>query len=141
MIDEETISKLVKVAHEAKETAYSPYSRFHVGAALLSKNGDRIFTGCNVENASYSLTICAERTAIVKAVSEGVREFKAIAVASDTKDKFLTPCGACRQVLCEFGPEMIVVLTTPDMATRITSVAELLPNHFGPGDLDLERVK
>ena len=139
MLDEDTYAKLIRAAHQAKEAAYCPYSRFRVGAALLSKEGDRIVTGCNVENASHGLTICAERTAIVKAVSEGIRSFKAIAVAGDVKDKFLAPCGACRQFLVEFGADMIVILTTPDMKYETTTAAELLPRHFASDDLDRPR--
>ena len=85
---------LIEKAVDSKANAYAPYSNFHVGAALLTKD-DKIYTGCNVESSSYSLTLCAERTAIFKAISEGERNFKAIAVAGDTED-FISPCGACR---------------------------------------------
>ncbi|XP_046335787.2 cytidine deaminase-like isoform X3 [Haliotis rufescens] len=94
------VQQLVKKSHEMKKMSYCPYSNFPVGAALLTADGT-VFTGCNVENASYGLAICAERTAIVKAVSEGHRKFKAIAIASDLKEIAIVPCGACRQVLVE----------------------------------------
>ncbi|CAI9730860.1 cytidine deaminase-like [Octopus vulgaris] len=101
-----------KAAAEAKEKAYCPYSNFRVGAALLTED-DSIITGCNVENCTYGGTICAERTAMVKAVSEGKKSFKAIAVASDKKDK-IAPCGICRQFMAEFGTDWDVYLTSND---------------------------
>ena len=97
--------KLLATAKKAQRRAHAPYSKFHVGAALLTKSG-KVYTGCNVENASYGLTICAERVALTKAVSEGHRQFKAIAVVAPSAS--LSPCGACRQVLAEFG-DMVVV--------------------------------
>src|SRR5881296_2781589 len=97
--------KLIAAAKTAQRRAHAPYSKFRVGAALLTKSG-KVYTGCNVENASYGLTICAERVALAKAVSEGHRKFKAIAVVAPSGG--LSPCGACRQVLAEFG-EMVVV--------------------------------
>ncbi|XP_067659023.1 cytidine deaminase-like isoform X2 [Haliotis asinina] len=118
--------------------AHCPYSKFPVGAALLTDDGS-VFTGCNVENASSGLTICAERTAIVKAVSEGHRRFKAIAVASDVKEIVIAPCGACRQVLVEFGVDCDVIMTKPDMTYKIMTTKELLPCCFGPTDLQRER--
>lgn len=96
----ELLKQLIQKSFEAKEMAYSPYSKFRVGAAILTESGEYI-TGCNVENASYGLCICAERTAICKAVSEGHHKFKAIAVSSDLEDKFISPCGSCRQFLIE----------------------------------------
>ncbi len=98
-------------------------------------------TGCNVENASYSLSVCAERCAIVKAISEGLRKFKAMAVASDVKEEFISPCGACRQVMFEFGgKDMKVYLTKPDSSYKITTTGELLPQGFEASVLDMVQV-
>ncbi|XP_004705438.1 cytidine deaminase [Echinops telfairi] len=99
-LEPEHVQRLLHSCLEAKKSAYCPYSRFPVGAALLTGDG-RIFSGCNVENACYPLGICAERTAIQKAISEGYKDFKAIAIASDLQDEFISPCGACRQVMRE----------------------------------------
>lgn len=107
-----TNKELFQLAVKASENSYSPYSGFHVGAALVAGSG-KVYTGCNIENASYSMTICAERTAIFKAVSEGEREIKAIAVAGSAGDDFsvpCTPCGACLQVMSEFGGDDLVVI-------------------------------
>jgi cytidine deaminase len=122
------ISKLVAAAKAAQRRAHAPYSKFHVGAALLTKSG-KVYTGCNVENASYGLTICAERVALTKAVSEGHRQFTTIAVVAPSKA--LSPCGACRQVLAEFG-EMVVVCVDSRNAKRIRRhlLSELLPHAF-----------
>ncbi|XP_059169425.1 cytidine deaminase-like [Physella acuta] len=128
-----SVEELVKKSSEAKKHSYSPYSKFRVGAAVMTTEG-KIFTGCNVENASYGLSICAERTAIVKAVSEGCKEIKAIAVATDMDD-YVTPCGACRQFLLEFGDDYDVYLTKPDMTYVKTSPKELLPLGFSPRTL------
>ncbi|XP_017361932.1 cytidine deaminase isoform X2 [Cebus imitator] len=98
----ECVQQLLVCSQEAKKSAYCPYSHFPVGAALLTQDG-RIFQGCNIENACYPLGICAERTAIQKAISEGYKDFRAIAIASDMKDDFISPCGACRQVMREIG--------------------------------------
>jgi len=125
---------LVESALQVRERAYAPYSRFAVGAALRATSG-RVFTGCNVENASYPLTICAERAALFRAVSEGEREFEAIAVASATG---ATPCGACRQVLSEFGgPDGDLRVLVVDTVGNIRSftIAELLPEVFTPDQL------
>ncbi|MFC2046128.1 cytidine deaminase [Chloroflexota bacterium] len=125
---------LVELARQAREEAYAPYSAFPVGAALLGKSG-RVFTGCNVENASYSLGTCAERAALFKAVSEGEREFEAIAVVSSTG---ATPCGACRQVLSEFGgPAGALRVVVADAASSVRSftIAGLLPEGFTPDQL------
>lgn len=126
--------RLLDAARAARAHAYAPYSGFPVGAALLAQDG-RVFTGCNVENASFGLTHCAERVAVGKAVSEGVREYRAIAVAGPADDAPCAPCGACRQVLFEFGGDWSLV--TPDGAggARVVSVASLLPGAFGPADL------
>lgn len=121
---------LLARAREARTHAYAPYSDFPVGAALLAEDG-RIFTGCNVENASYGLANCAERVAIGKAVSEGVRRFRAVAVMGPEDDAPCSPCGACRQVLYEFGPKMWVVTPEGD-APRTVPMHQLLPDAFGP---------
>ena len=123
-----TEEKLVALAKEAMKNAYAPYSKFQVGAALLAKDG-RVFTGCNVENASYGATNCAERTAIFKAVSEGYREFDAIAIVASSGD-FASPCGICRQVLAEFMPDGKVILDSREKGMVTYSVRELLPSGF-----------
>lgn len=133
-LDVKHVQQLVLSSQEAKKTAYCPYSRFPVGAALLTGSG-RIFSGCNVENACYPLGICAERTAIQKAISEGHKDFRAMAIASDLQDDFISPCGACRQVMREFGTNWAVYMTKPDGTYIIRTVQELLPASFGPEDI------
>ena len=126
--------ELVKKAREVSENAYVPYSGFKVGAALKTASG-KIFTGCNVENAAYPLTTCAERTAVIKAVSEGEREFEAIAVVTATG---ATPCGSCRQILREFaGPtgELRVIVADLDGNSSTFTIEELLPHGFTPDQL------
>lgn len=123
--------ELIATAVGARIKAYAPYSHYPVGAALLTASG-RVYTGCNVENASYGLTICAERTAAVKAVCDGEREFVAIAVVSENAG---TPCGACRQVLAEFGPNMRVLVADASGNYEVYSLSQLLPHHFGPSHL------
>jgi cytidine deaminase len=123
--------ELIVLAAQARARAYAPYSRYAVGAALLGKSG-QVYTGCNVENAVYSLTICAERTALFKAVSEGECDFKAIAVVTANG---ASPCGSCRQVLAEFGMDMRVLIATPEGLVAEMSVSELLPAAFGAQDL------
>ncbi|HDQ73681.1 MAG TPA: cytidine deaminase [Chloroflexi bacterium] len=123
---------LVAQALQARALAYAPYSNYRVGAALLGKSG-RTYTGCNVENAVYPLTICAERTAVVKAVSEGERTFVALAVATDNGG---SPCGACRQTLREFGEDIVVLIADASGAYRETTAAALLPDSFSAADLD-----
>lgn len=127
------VQALAKKALEAQKMAYVPYSNFHVGAALLTKSG-KVFTGCNVESASYSPTICAERTAIAKAVSEGEREFEAIAVTGD--GDWTYPCGVCRQVMREFAPDLLVIIVKSETEYREHRLSELLPYSFGPEDLE-----
>lgn len=123
-------AELVRKAVEARGLAYAPYSNFRVGAALLAKDG-RIFYGCNVENASYGLTVCAERVALFKAVAEGVREFLALAVAGGSEP--CAPCGACRQVLYEFAPDLLVIMADGEgRSWRAGRLSELLPHGFGP---------
>ena len=133
------IRTLIRAAFEGQGFAYAPYSRFHVGAALRAKDG-RVFKGCNIENAGYTATNCAERTALFKAVSEGVREFDAIAIVGSKageKNTLVTgPCGVCRQALFEFGgPELNVIMakTPEDFIER--SMDELLPFGFGPSNV------
>ena len=124
---------LVSKAVEAKSKALPTYSNFHVGAALITKD-DKIYTGCNIESSSYSLTICAERTAIFKAISEGERKFKAIAVAGDTEG-FISPCGACRQVISDHCGEIDVILVNSKKETKVMKTSELLPFAFSDKDL------
>lgn len=126
-------SRLISKALEAKKLAYAPYSNFPVGAALMTPSG-KIFTGCNVELASYGGTICAERTAIVKAISEGERDIKAICCVADTED-FCTPCGICRQFIYEFGSDIEVIMVNKKGEFRSASISELLPHAFGPQNL------
>ncbi len=123
--------ELIALATEARQKAYAPYSHYLVGAALLTSSG-KVYTGANVENASYGLAICAERTAAVKAVSDGERDFVAIAVVTENGG---TPCGACRQVLNEFGPEMRVLIANAAGNYQALRLSELLPASFGPEQL------
>ena len=125
--------ELIKKAIAVKENAYVPYSHFRVGAALLTQSG-KVFTGCNVENASYSPTICAESTAIVKAVSEGEREFSAIAVVTDTED-FASPCGVCRQRIFEFGGDIELIMANRDGEYKVYKISDLLPEGFNQESL------
>jgi cytidine deaminase len=117
---------LVEVANEARKAAYAPYSGYHVGAAALGGTG-RVYSGCNVENSSYGLTLCAERVAILKAISEGEREVAALAVATENG---ASPCGACRQVLFEFGPTARVLLCAADGTHKEVGADDLLPGAF-----------
>jgi len=125
--------QLRQVAEEARARAYAPYSRFEVGAALLTDDG-RIFAGANVENASYGLSLCAERSAVAAAVAAGVRRFAAIVIVAPGPAP-VTPCGMCRQVLSEFAPDLAVRSYTPEGGLLETNVAALLPDAFGPGHL------
>lgn len=125
----ETADRLVEAAAAARERAHAPYSGFAVGAAALSADG-RIHVGCNVENASYGLSVCAERNAIAAAVASGQRRIEALAVVTDT-DPPASPCGACRQVLVEFG-DYPVILANPAGARVLTRVRDLLPDAFTP---------
>ncbi|OLS33467.1 cytidine deaminase [Bacillus sp. MRMR6] len=125
---------LIKEAIKARELAYVPYSNFQVGAALLSVDG-QVFHGCNIENASYGMTNCAERTALFKAYSEGVTKFTSLTVVGDT-EKPISPCGACRQVISELcDPDMEVVLTNLKGDVQRMKVRDLLPGAFSPNDL------
>lgn len=122
---------LIQAAGEAIECAYAPYSGFKVGAALLTSDG-RVFTGANVENASFSLTICAERVALLKAVTEGAREFEKLALAT-TGDKPVLPCGACLQALAEFAPDLIIIAGSGDGPAEYR-LSDLLPTPFAIED-------
>lgn len=128
------INELINKAKNAREHSYSPYSRFKVGAALKTKNG-MVFTGCNIENSSYSLSICAEREAIFKAISAGERDLDTIAVVTDS-DKLTTPCGACRQVMWEFSKDMTVVVANLKGEKKEFKIKELLAHPFGKDPLD-----
>ncbi|MEE0801424.1 MAG: cytidine deaminase [Gemmiger sp.] len=136
-----TDAELIRAAFRAREFAYAPYSHFKVGAALLAADG-RIFTGCNIENAGYTPTNCAERTALFKAVSEGVREFTAIAIVGSLENKQNTlvtgPCGVCRQALFEFtGPALRVLMAKSEEDYLETTLGNLLPYGFGPKNLEI----
>ncbi len=127
-------NELAEIAVQAKDKAYAQYSNFHVGAALLTEDG-KIYEGANIENSSYSLTMCAERTAVFNAVLQGERKFKAIAVAGDS-ESFTPPCGACRQVLLELcGENLDVVLVDPQMNIKIFKLKELIPFSFSKENL------
>jgi len=124
---------LIRAAKQAKQKAYAPYSNFRVGAAIRTRKG-KVYTGCNIENSSYGLTICAERTAIFKAISEGEKEFTAIAVASDDAD-FCPPCGACRQVLMDFAPSIDFIMIDGRGKEKVVPLKALFPLPFGPDHL------
>lgn len=119
--------ELYRIADEAKKNAYAPFSDYQVGAALLAESG-KVYTGVNVENSSYGATICAERTAFVKAVSEGERNFRAIAIA--VADGEAMPCGICRQFMFEFGPDLEVITGENDENLRVSRLSDLLPDGF-----------
>ena len=127
-MDSRKIQELLRIANEALKNSYAPYSGYRVGAALLTKTG-KVYTGANIENASYGLTICAERVALFNAVNEGEREFIAIAIVSDDPSTPPFPCGACRQVLAEFSPSMEIIIKKGDEVI-IKNLKELLPYSF-----------
>jgi cytidine deaminase len=133
MITEEQQNALIAAACEVRQHAHAPYSHYRVGAAVLGEDG-HIFTGVNVENATYGLTICAERTAVYNAVSAGIHRITAVAVCTENGG---SPCGACRQILVEFGGDIPVWMTTPDGQIRQSTTYTLLPDHFGPAQLGL----
>jgi cytidine deaminase len=126
------VEPLIAAATEARERAYAPYSRFAVGAAVLA--GGRIFSGCNVENASYGLAMCAERAAIFTAVAAGEQRIDAVAIVTGA-DGPTPPCGACRQVLREFGPDATVISATTAGKRTQHTLSQLLPDSFGPDSL------
>ncbi len=134
------IQALIRKAFEGQKFAYTPYSHFRVGAALRAKDG-RVYTGCNIENAGYTPTNCAERTALFKAVSEGVREFDAIAIVGSRQGEINTlvtgPCGVCRQALYEFGGDALtVIMAKTEDDYIVTTLGALLPYGFGPANLE-----
>ena len=122
-----TDKELFRMAVEASENAYAPFSNFHVGAALLTEDG-KVFTGVNIENSSYGATICAERTAMVKAISEGARDFESIAIAGNGGTSW--PCGICRQFMYEFCPEIRVISGENEDELQVYTLKELLPEGF-----------
>ena len=125
-----TDRELVELAFTMLERSYSPYSHFPVGAALEGADG-KVYTGCNVENAAYGSCICAERTALVKAVSEGCQSFRRLAVVGNGED-YCWPCGSCRQMLYEFAPELEILVARGDHEFVKTTLRELMPHGFGP---------
>jgi cytidine deaminase len=127
------LNEVIKQAKLARKRAYSPYSHVKIGAAVLTSGG-KIYTGSNIENASYGLSCCAERAAIFKAVSEGHKDIIAIAVIGKSED-FTKPCGACRQVMIEFNPKMMVLRRSVDGFSADTTASELLPEQFNPPEL------
>ncbi len=133
----DTYLSLAEAARAAKEQAFAPYSKFRVGAALLASDGS-IYTGCNIENSSYGLTICAERTAVFKAISEGARNFTAIAIASDEAG-FTPPCGACRQVLLDLAGNVDFIMTNSKKQLKVVKLKALLPHAFTPTHLTHNR--
>ena len=134
MINEQTKKELLELCVTARENAYTPYSHYDVGAALLCDDG-KIYTGCNIENAAYSPTICAERTAAVKAISEGAKEIKAVAISS-SGGTFAFPCGVCRQFMCEFIKEDIPFYIVDNKGNvKESSFYEILPHRFTEEDL------
>lgn len=139
-LSQEGKTKLIRKAIEARRNSYSPYSHYQVGAALLTADG-QIVTGCNIENAAYGPSNCAERTAFFKAVSEGIRDFAAIAVVGspegESLSQFAYPCGVCRQVMMEFcePSRFQVIVAKSEEDYRVMTLAELLPESFGPANL------
>jgi len=128
-----TNKQLARRAQAARNHSHSPYSRFRVGAALLTTSG-KVYTGCNIEVSSFGLTMCAERTAIFKAMSEGERTFTAIAVATD-EDRFVSPCGACRQVLMDLAGDIDCILTDNSGSIKVLKMSDLFPYPFTSEDL------
>lgn len=126
-------NQLLEIAIKARKNSYSPYSKFPVGAAVLTKDG-KIYTGCNVENAAYGITVCAETVAVAKAVSEGSKNIAAVAVAADTED-VCRPCGSCRQFILEFGDDIVVVMGNLKGDRETKTINELIPFSFKSKDL------
>ncbi|CAF3792987.1 unnamed protein product [Rotaria sp. Silwood1] len=134
------LQELFNEARLAKYKAYCPYSHFRVGTALLTSTG-KIYSGCNIENASYPLSTCAERTVVVKAVSEGEKSFQKIVITSDVELGFTGPCGSCRQTLAEFGLDLDVYLINTKNESKVYKLRDLLPIAFTPHDLQKPRAK
>jgi cytidine deaminase len=132
-LPKEVLQKLTAAAREASERAYCPYSKFPVGAALLTADGE-VITGCNIENASYGLTMCAERTGVFQAVARGLRALRCLVIYTPTPTP-TAPCGACRQVLNEFGPDLEILCTCDGTGVIEKRLSELLPEAFGPQNL------
>lgn len=144
-LEQTQVRDLIRRAFAARKFAYTPYSHFNVGAALLTRNG-KVYTGCNIENAGYTATNCAERTALFKAVSEGERQFSAIAIVGSkegTVNELVTgPCGVCRQALYEFsGPDLTVIMARTEEDYIVTTLGQLLPYGFGPANLETEKTE
>ena len=144
-LEQTQIRDLIRRAFAARKFAYTPYSHFNVGAALLTRNG-KVYTGCNIENAGYTATNCAERTALFKAVSEWERQFSAIAIVGSkegTVNELVTgPCGVCRQALYEFsGPDLTVIMARTEEDYIVTTLGQLLPYGFGPANLETEKTE
>jgi cytidine deaminase len=139
MLEEKVIQAMAKLAREISQKAYAPYSRFPVGAVVLTNDG-KYFTGCNVENASYGLTICAERNAVFQMVSGGARKIAAVMIYTPTAMP-TAPCGACRQVLNEFGPDAVVLSVCDGTETLRKKLSDLLPDAFGPANLESSPVR
>lgn len=135
MTADDRIAALVAAAREAESRAIAPYSTFTVGAALLTAEG-AIVTGCNIENATYGLTMCAERVALFKALSDGHRAFTAIAVTASRAARATPPCGSCRQLLWEYCGDIPVIMASADAVTMRTTLGALLPEPFGPANLE-----
>ena len=133
-ITNEIIDNLIEAANDARSKAYAPYSKFQVGAALLTDD-DEIISGCNVENCSYGLTMCAERNAVATAIVQGKMDFKAMVIVADM-NRPIMPCGACRQVLAEFNPSMLIVCVGTGGKRLELTVSDLLPASFTPADLN-----
>jgi cytidine deaminase len=133
-LDAKTLDEMVRRARRMSEQAYCPYSRFRVGAVVLTEDG-QLFEGCNVENASYGLTICAERNAIFQMAARGARKIVAVVIHTPTPTP-VAPCGACRQVVREFGPDALVVSVCDGPGVLGKTLSELLPDAFGPGSFD-----
>ena len=129
-----TVQQLVEEAKKASAFSYSPYSHFRVGAAVLCSDGS-VFTGCNVENASYGAAICGERTAMVKAISQGHRDFVKLAIYCPDSEDFGMPCGICRQFMCEFNYDLEIYIGRPDGAIKMWTLRQLLPEAFTPESL------
>ena len=127
-MNDENLKNLIEAAGNVREKAFAPYSNFRVGAAVQTRNG-KVYTGCNIENASYGLTMCAERVAIFKAISEGEKEFTSLAVVADTED-LTPPCGSCRQIIWEFCGDVPVTLSNLQGKTETVPMSELLPRAF-----------